>query len=154
MKFSQLKLVSRAPQSGIPTVYTSSADIDYDKDGNFVLCNSTEGLEQVLLKGAFTSAQSDGYGTMLPTLVGTKSKRLITTLIMSELVKCYNLIKKYQVDFLIANPGMDKKQIIGKLLSVQVAKSTPTAIQVRLKTESLYESSKANSSNQTLNFTL
>lgn len=153
MEYSELKLVSRISNAtGIPTVFSSSADLEYDKDGNFVLCSSEQGLEQVLLKGAFTSLQFNGYGTLLATIIGTKSIKLLTALLISELVKCYNLIKKFQLEFLQQHPEMDKRQILSKLQYVQVAKASPTRLNVRLKVESLEDTLKGVPSNQPINF--
>lgn len=138
--FKELKLFPRRKTSdGTTVVYASSADIDYDVFGNFILCDSIEGLSQVVVKAVITKSQPDGYGTMLQTLKGTKNKPLLKALLTMEIIRCYNVVKNNQIIFLNKYPLLDREQIIANVQYVKVISPSLTSIKITLRVQSLQQ---------------
>lgn len=137
-----IKLFNRISDSDVTnqTPFNSSADINFDENGNFVKCeNSDEGIEQNLLKAVLTNLQIDGYGTDIVKLIGSQNHAYIKGKMLNEVTTAISVLKKYQMDFYKDNPTYNKKSIINDILYLYVTDYDKTSIDVDVKIQSYYD---------------
>lgn len=121
------------------TPFQSSADIEIDDDGQFLVCQNYDGIEQVILKAILTSSQLNGYGTDAYALLGKKNLTFIKGRLMTDIVESLNTVKSAQLKFLSENPTLNQKTIIAIILNVKVDKIGPTKIQSTINVQTLYD---------------
>ncbi len=136
--YKELKLISRdtANRSSDVPLFNSAADFEWDDNGGFVLCESSEGLEQTILKAVLTRVQSNGYGTIVQSLKGLKIKTLLITILNTEVIASLNVTKKAQAAFYTLYPTFDKKQMIGRLTYIKVYRKDKDKITIILNVDS------------------
>lgn len=137
--YSEIKLVARAKDSsGTPPIFTASADIEFDSLGNFVMCNSDEGIEQITLKALLTeTSPNDNYGTDMVRLKGQKLRTVIQSVLVNELSQSFNLVKSNQKAFLTKYATQDTGQVINTLRYSKVVRPDKTTLSIRFGVQTL-----------------
>lgn len=108
IQLEPLKDIKLTPRDPSDNYFTSGKmTLSLGKDGNPVLIEGGQALEQDVMKAVFTGVQPDGYGTVIHRVIGEKNTSVVKTLItftittsLQRLLRIHNQIRRdYPLQF-------------------------------------------------------
>ena len=130
MNLQDIKLVPRDASDA--NFSPGKMTVDFGDDGNPVLIENNDALDQDIMKAIFTGVQPDGYGTVIKAVVGDKNLGVVQAMLtytvigsLQKLISIHNDIhNRFPVQF-------RRQRMLGNLEFLKVKELTVTSVLVQ-----------------------